>query len=147
MIDNYDEFDESMPQLERSPENPPEKSHVVYNYDDSSSLKELLIRLLYNMPILDQHEFCMNMQKRIIDLNKEEKLHINPHTENVIYDIIHAENDPVRFMLQFVEKLRITKKEKTALTNRIFHTDLYNKDELYTFVNNSLDHLDIIPTG
>jgi len=136
---------DAMPLLVSDAALPPSKSHVEDN--DECSLKELLIRLLYQMPIQD-HSFCLAVQYEIIRLHRENNLPMNPYTEDMIYLIIHAEDDPKRFISQFKKKLIVSEEEeKDELEKPIKMEDLYDKNKLYGMVRPYLQLLDKIHMG
>jgi hypothetical protein len=141
-----DELPEDMPALIRDVPDISVAPAPVPVQNDEYSLKELLIRLLYNMPIQDNN-FCLMMQQEINQLHMENNLHMNPYTEDTIHRIIHAENDPLRFMIHFKDKLIISDKVKKILVETINRNDLYDKDELYGIVKPYLELLDKIPIG
>lgn len=115
------------------------------NHYTNRSFTDMLICLVWHLPLPQQ--YAIDTENTIIDLEKNNLLYTDDNIDNIIYNIIHYNNNTCENINVFIDRLNIDDDHKEIIMNDIHSIDIYNIIDLVGIINRYIDLIHMIPIG
>ena len=106
---------------------------------------ELFTRLIWHLPLPQQT--AIYYENQFIDLDKKGQFVPSGTLDEIVHSIIHYENKPFDYMLQFIKHLNIDDVYKEDIIDEISEIDLNDSYKLFELIFKYIESIDPIPMG